>query len=140
MAKELVKKVKLEAPAGALTPAPPIGPILGQAGVNIGDFINKFNAATKDLKGQKVRVILSVYKDRSYDFVVKGPPTAELIKAAAGVTKGSGKNMISKAGKITREQLRKIAEQKMADLTANDIEAAMKIVEGQAHSMGVEII
>jgi large subunit ribosomal protein L11 len=140
MAKELIKKVKLQVPAGKATPAPPLGPTLGQAGVNIGDFVNKFNAATKDMAGATVRVILSVYKDRSYDFVVKGPPMAELIKKTAGVEKGSGKNLTSKAGKLTKAQVKEIAEKKMADLTANDIPAAMKIVEGQARSMGIEVV
>ncbi|OGI62204.1 50S ribosomal protein L11 [Candidatus Nomurabacteria bacterium RIFCSPHIGHO2_01_FULL_39_9] len=140
MAKKLIKKVKLMVPAGKATPAPPLGPTLGQAGVNIGDFVNKFNAATKDMVGTTVRVALSVYEDRSYDFVVKGAPMSELIKKTAGIEKGSGKNITSKAGKLTKAQVKQIAEQKMADLTANDIEAAMKIVEGQARSMGVEIV
>ncbi|HXK35199.1 MAG TPA: 50S ribosomal protein L11 [Candidatus Paceibacterota bacterium] len=139
MAKELLKKVKLQVPAGKATPAPPLGPTLGQAGVNIGDFVNKFNAATKDRVGQTVRVILSVYKDRSYDFVVKGPPMSELIKKTAGVEKGSGKNLTQKAGKLTKAEVKQIAETKMSDLSANDIEAAMKIVEGQARSMGIEV-
>ena len=126
-------------PAGKANPSPPLGPALGQAGVNIGDFVNKFNAATKEMIGQTVRVMINVYDDRSYDFVVKGAPMSDLIKKAAGVEKGSGKNLTQKAGKLTKAQVKQIAEQKMADLNANDIDAAMKIVEGQARSMGIEI-
>ena len=125
---------------GAATPAPPLGPALGQAGVNISDFVQKFNAATQDQKGEKLGVKITVYEDRSYDFVVTTPPVADLLFKAAGIAKGSGKPRTSKAGKITKAQLQAIAERKMPDLNANDIEAAMKIVAGSARSAGIEIV
>lgn len=125
---------------GMATPAPPLGPALGQAGVNISDFVQKFNAATQDQKGEKLGVKITVYEDRSYDFTVTTPPVADLLFKAAGIEKGSGKPRTSKAGKITKDQLRKIAERKMPDLNANDVEAAMKIVEGSARSAGIEIV
>lgn len=140
MAKKITKKIKLQVPAGKATPAPPLGPALGQAGVNIGDFVSKFNAATQSMAGSTVGVVLSVYEDRSYDFVIKTPPVAGLIFKAAGVEKGSGKPNTSKAGKITKDQLRAIAEQKMPDLNAKDIEGAMKIVAGSARQAGIEIV
>lgn len=139
MAKRVVKKVKFWAPAGKATPAPPLGPALGQAGVNIGDFVTKFNAMTKDMAGERVAVKLSVYEDRSFDFIVKTPAASELILKAAGVEKGSGKNTASKAGKITKAQVRAIAEKKLKDLTAHDVEQAAKIIEGTARSMGIEV-
>ena len=139
MAKRVVKKVKFWAPAGKATPAPPLGPALGQAGVNIGDFVTKFNAATKDMAGERVAVKLSVYEDRSFDFVVKTPAASELILKAAGVEKGSGKNTVSKAGKITKAEVRAIAEKKLKDLTAHDVGEATKIIEGTARSMGIEV-
>lgn len=125
---------------GAATPAPPLGPALGQAGVNISDFVQKFNAATQDQKGEKLGVKITVYEDRSYDFVVTTPPVADLLFKAAGIAKGSGKPRTSKAGSITRAQLQAIAERKMPDLNANDVEAAMKIVEGSARSAGIEVV
>jgi len=125
---------------GAATPAPPLGPALGQAGVNISDFVQKFNAATQDQKGEKLGVKITVYEDRSYDFVVTTPPVADLLFKAAGIQKGSGKPRTSKAGKITKAQLKQIAERKMPDLNANDVEAAMKIVAGSARSAGIEIV
>lgn len=139
MAKKLAKKVKLQITAGQANPGPPLGPMLGQAGVAIGDFVNKFNDQTKEMGGEVVSVVLSVYEDRSYDFVVKTPLASALIKKAAGVEKGSGKNLVKKAGKITKAQVKEIAEQKMSDLNANDVEAAMKIIEGSARSMGIEV-
>ncbi len=139
MAKKITKKVKLRAPAGKATPAPPLGPALGQAGVNIGDFVSKFNAATQSMIGDIVGVNLVVYDDRTYDFVIKTPPVSSLIFKAAGVAKGSGKPNLSKAGKITTAQLREIAEKKMPDLNAKDIEGAMKIVAGSARQAGIEI-
>jgi len=139
MAKTVIKQVKLQIPAGKANPAPPVGPALGQAGINIGDFVNKFNEATKDKMGTIVPVVISVYDDRSYDFIMKTPPASQLILKAIGVEKGSGKNVVSKAGTITKAQVKEIAEQKMADLNANDVEAAMKIIEGTARSMGVEV-
>ncbi len=140
MAKKIIKKVKVLAPAGKATPAPPLGPALGQAGVNIGDFVQKFNAASQEWIGETVGVKINVYEDRTYDFVVKTPITSALIFKAAGIEKGSGKPNISKSGKITRAQLREIAEKKIRDLNANDIEAAMKIVEGTARNAGVQIV
>lgn len=140
MAKNITKKIKVQAMGGGATPAPPLGPALGQAGVNISDFVQKFNAATQDQKGEKLGVKITVYEDRSYDFTVTTPPVADLLFKAAGIEKGSGKPRTSKAGKITKDQLRKIAERKMPDLNANDVEAAMKIVEGSARSAGIEIV
>lgn len=139
MAKKITKKVKLRAPAGKATPAPPLGPALGQAGVNIGDFVTKFNAATQSMIGDVVGVQLTVYDDRTYDFVIKTPPVSSLIFKAAGIEKGSGKPNLSKAGSITKDQLRAIAEKKMPDLNAKDIEGAMKIVAGSARQAGIEI-
>jgi large subunit ribosomal protein L11 len=139
MAKKVTKKIKLQVPAGKATPAPPLGPALGQAGVNIGDFVTKFNAATSSMAGNTVGVLLQVYEDRSYDFVIKTPPVAGLLFKAAGIEKGSGKPNTSKAGKITKAQLREIAEKKMPDLNAKDIEGAMKIVAGSARQAGIEI-
>ncbi|MBP6926564.1 MAG: 50S ribosomal protein L11 [Candidatus Pacebacteria bacterium] len=140
MAKKIIKNVKVLAPAGRATPAPPLGPALGQAGVNIGDFVQKFNAASQEWIGETVGVKIFVYEDRTYDFVVKTPITSALIFKAAGIAKGSGKPNISKVGKITRAQVREIAEKKIRDLNANDIEAAMKIVEGTARNAGVTIV
>ena len=140
MAKKIIKKIKVRATGGAATPAPPLGPALGQAGVNISDFVQKFNAATQDQKGDVLGVKIVVYDDRSYDFRVTTPPVANLLFKAAGISGGSGKPRTSKAGKITRDQLRQIAERKMPDLNANDIEAAMKIVEGSARSAGIDIV
>lgn len=139
MAKKITKKVKVQIPAGKATPAPPLGPALGQAGVNIGDFVTKFNAATSKMMGDIVGVIITVYEDRSYDFVIKTPPVAGLLFKAAGVAKGSGKPNLSKAGSITQAQLREIAEKKLPDLNAKDIEGAMKIVAGSARQAGIEI-
>ncbi len=139
MAKKITKKVKVQIPAGKATPAPPLGPALGQAGVNIGDFVTKFNAATSKMMGDIVGCIITVYEDRSYDFVIKTPPVAGLLFKAAGVAKGSGKPNISKAGSITNAQLREIAEKKLPDLNAKDIEGAMKIVAGSARQAGIEI-
>jgi len=139
MAKKLVRKLKVTVPAGRATPAPPLGPALGQAKVNIGEFVTKFNAATKDLGGDLVPVVISVYEDRTFDFVVKSPPASSLILKAIGKEKGSGKPNVSKVGTIKKEQLKAIAERKMKDLNVNDLEAAVKIIEGSARSMGVEV-
>ena len=140
MAKKAVKKVKLQIEAAKATPAPPLGPALGQAGINIGDFVTKFNAATKNMAGNKVSVHLTIYEDRSYDFIVKTPPVSGLILKAAGVDKGSCKNILSKAGSITRKQAQEIAEKKMVDLSAKDMAGAIRIVAGSARSMGIEVI
>ncbi len=138
-AKKVIKKVKVLIQAAAATPAPPLGHALGQAGVNIGDFVTKFNAATQEMRGDKVGVVISVYEDRSYDFVVKTPPATDLILKAISIPKGSQKPGSSKAGTITRDQLRAIAEKKMKDLNANDIEAAANIIAGSARSAGIEV-
>jgi large subunit ribosomal protein L11 len=137
--KELAVKIKLQAPGGQATPAPPIGPALGQHGVNIGQFVSQFNERTKDLNGMTVPVIISVYKDKSFTFEVKSPPAAVLLKQAAEVAKGSGTPNKEKAGKVTAEQLRKIAERKLKDLNAFDIARAEQIIRGTARSMGIEI-
>lgn len=137
--KKITKKIKLQVPAAKATPAPPLGPALGQAGINIGDFVTKFNAATQKMAGDIVSVKVTVYEDRSYDFIIKTPPVSGLILKAAGVTKGSGKNVVSKAGKITKKQAEEIAAKKMSDLNAKDIEGAVRIVAGSARSMGIEV-
>jgi large subunit ribosomal protein L11 len=140
MAKNITKRIKLRAVGGQATPAPPLGPALGQAGINIGDFVQKFNAATAEKRGETLGVKIVVYEDRSYDFHVTEPTMTSLIFKAAGVSKGSGKPRTSKAGKITKAQVREIAEKKMPDLNANDVEAAMKIVEGSARSAGIDVV
>lgn len=139
MAKKVEKKIKLQIPAGKATPAPPVGTALGPAGVNIGEFVTKFNAATAQLGNDIIPVEILVYADRSFDFILKTPPVANLIMKAIGLTKGSGKNAVSKVGKISQEQIRQIAEQKMPDLNASCVETAMKSVAGTARSMGVEV-
>ena len=134
-----VKVIKLQIPAGKATPAPPVGTVLGPAGVNIGDFVNKFNEATKDRMGQIVPVDLTVYDDRTFSFVLKVSPMSRLILKAIGQEKGSGKAPLKKVGTLSRDQVREIAETKMPDLTAGSIEAAERIVEGTARSMGVDV-
>src|SRR3989338_9996587 len=132
MAKKVTKKIKLQIQAAKATPAPPRGPALGQAGINIGDFVTKFNKATEKMAGDKVSVAITVYEDRSYDFIVKTPPVSGLILKAAGIEKGSGTNAAVKAGKITKAQAKEIAEKKMPDLNAKDMEGAIRIVSGSA--------
>ncbi|MFZ5390917.1 MAG: 50S ribosomal protein L11 [Patescibacteria group bacterium] len=140
MASKKIKTViKLQIPAGKANPAPPVGPALGQHGLNIQDFCTKFNAATKDRGSDITPVEITVFEDRTYTFILKTPPAAELIKKAAGITKGSGKPLQTKVGKITKKQVKEIAEKKMPDLNANDIEGAMKIIEGTARQMGVTV-
>ncbi len=139
MAKKITKKIKLQIEAAKATPAPPLGPALGQAGINIGDFVTKFNAATSKMAGDKVSVNVTVYEDRSYDFVIKTPPATGLILKAAGVEKGSGKNTATKAGSITKAQALEIAKKKMKDLNAKDNEGAIKIIAGSARSMGIDV-
>lgn len=151
MAKPIKTTLKLQIPAGQANPAPPVGPALGQHGVNIQQFCQQFNEATQKMVGDPAQqqavsgasiipVEITIYKDRSFDFRLKTPPASDLLRKAAGIEKGSGDPLKNKAGKITKAQLKEIAEKKMADLNANDIEAAMKIIEGTAKSMGVEII
>ncbi|WP_457568638.1 50S ribosomal protein L11 [Desulfurobacterium sp.] len=140
MAKKVVAEVKLQLPAGEATPAPPVGPALGQHGVNIMEFVKAFNAATADKKGLVIPVVITIYADRSFSFIMKTPPASVLIKKAAGIEKGAHMPKKEKVGKITREQLRQIAETKMPDLNCYDIEAAMRIIEGTARNMGVEVV
>ena len=138
--KQLKAKIKLQVPGGQATPAPPVGPALGQHGVNIGEFVSRFNAATKDAAGTIIPVEVYVYADRSFDFLTKSPPAAVLLKQAAGIAKGAGVPNKEKVGKVTKSQVRTIAQAKQKDLNALSVEAARKIVEGTARSMGVEIV
>lgn len=139
MAKAIKTKIKLQIPAGKANPAPPVGPALGQHGLNIAEFCSKFNAATKNMGDDIIPVEITVYIDRTYDFVLKSPPAAELLKKAAGITKGSSEPNKKKVGKVTVKQIRQIATRKMADLNANDIEAAVKIIMGTARNMGITV-
>jgi len=139
MAKKVTKQVKLQIPAGKANPAPPVGPALGQAGINIGDFVNKFNEATRDRMGSIIPVVISVYEDRSYDFVCKTPPASNLILKKVGKDKGSGKNVASKVGVLTKAQVLEIATEKISDLNTDNVEQAAKIIAGTARSMGVEV-
>lgn len=140
MPKKIKAVIKLQIPAAKATPAPPVGPVLAPQGLNIAEFCQKFNEATKSQEGWTLPVEITIYEDRTYEFKLKQPPVSELLKKAAGIEKGSGEPNKTKVGKITREQLRKIAEQKMPDLNCDTIEAAMKIIEGTAKNMGIEII
>ncbi len=140
MAKELKKQIKLQAPGGKATPAPPIGPALGQHGVNIGQFVTQFNERTRELNGMVVPIVINVYTDKSFDFVIKSPPAAVLLIKESGVAKGSGEPHTKKVGSVTKAQVRKIAEIKKSDLNAFTLEAADRIIEGTARSMGIEII
>ena len=137
--KKVLALVKLQIKAGAATPAPPVGTALGQHGVNIMDFCRQYNEATQQFAGQIIPVELTIYEDRSFSFVTKQPPAAELIKAAAGIEKGSDVPNRNKVGRLSQDQVRKIAEQKMDDLNANDIDHGMRIIAGTARSMGVEV-
>ncbi len=139
MAKKVIKEVKLQMPAGAATPAPPVGPVLGQAQVNIPQFIKEFNDRTKDQVGYTVPVVITVYEDRSYTFVTKTPPASDLLKKACKIDKGSGAPNSKKVGTISTSELKRIAEMKMPDLNAYNVEEAMKIVEGTAKNMGIEV-
>ena len=137
--KKIAGMIKLQIQAGQANPAPPVGPALGQHGVNIMDFCKAYNAATEDKRGQVIPVEITVYEDRSFDFILKTPPASRLILKAAGLDKGSGEPHKVKAGSITKAQVREIAEVKMPDLNANDVEAAMKIIEGTARQMGITV-
>lgn len=139
MAKKIKAIIKIQISAGQATPAPPVGPSLAQHGVNIGEFCKRFNEASKDQIGFTLPVEVTVYEDRTYDFKLKQPPASELLKKAAGIEKGSGQPNKIKVAKITKVQLRQIAERKMPDLNAENIEAAMRIIEGTAKNMGIEI-
>jgi len=139
MAKEITKKLKLVIPAGQATPAPPIGPALSPYGINIGDFTAKFNEKTRENNGILTPVILTIYKDRTFSFETKTPPTSELIRRKLNIKKGSSTPNLEKVGKITRKQMEEIAEIKMVDLNTTDINQAVKIIEGQARQMGIEV-
>lgn len=140
MAKEITAKIKLQVPAGKANPAPPVGPALGQHGVNIMEFCKAFNAKTQKMGDTIVPVIITVYSDRSFTFITKTPPAAELLKKAAGIIKGSGTPNKDKVGKVTRSQIKEIAQTKMPDLNAANLESAMRMIEGSAKSMGLEIV
>ncbi len=139
MAKLIKTIVKLQILAGTANPAPPVGPALGQHGVNIQQFCQQFNEATKNMAGDIIPAEITVYEDRTFDFKLKTPPASDLLRKAAGIDKGASNPLKGKVGKVKKEQIRQIAEKKMADLNANDIEAACKIIEGTARSMGIEI-
>lgn len=139
MAKKIKTVIKLQIPAGKANPAPPVGPALGQHGLNIQDFCSRFNEATKDKGGDIIPAEITVFEDRTFAFILKTPPASDLLRKAAGIEKGAANPLKDKAGKVTKDQIRKIAETKMPDLNANDIEGAMKIIEGTARSMGIKI-
>ena len=140
MAKKVKTIIKLQIPAGQANPAPPVGPALGQHGLNIQDFCTKFNEKTKDKMGDIIPCEISVYEDRTFDFILKTPPAFELLRKAAGLKKGSSKPLQEKVGKISRDKIREIAQTKMPDLNTENIEAAMRIIEGTARQMGLEVI
>ena len=140
MAKKVVGQIKLQIPAGQATPAPPVGPALGQAGVNIMDFCKNFNARTQSQAGTIIPVVITVYADRSYTFITKTPPAAVLLKKAAGLEKGSGEPNRNKVGQVTAAQVEEIARTKMPDLNAGSVEAAARIIAGTARSMGIEVV
>ena|SRR3989344_3315819 len=139
MAKAIKTILKLQIPAGKATPAPPIGPALGQHGINIGEFVSKFNAATAQMEGDIIPAEITIYQDRTFDFKLKTPPASDLLRKAAGVEKGAANSLTGKVGKVSRTKIREIAERKMEDLNASDVEAASKIIEGTARSMGIEV-
>jgi large subunit ribosomal protein L11 len=140
MAKQLVGQAKFQVPGGQATPAPPVGTSLGKFGINLGQFVQQFNDRTKEFAGTPIPVVVSVYNDRTFDFITKSPPAAALLKQAAGIAKGSGVPNKEKVGKVTVEQLDQICKQKMADLNARDIEHARRMIEGTARSMGLEVV
>ncbi len=139
MAKRVTAKIKLQCPGGQATPAPPVGPALGQHGVNIGEFVQRFNAETSGSPGVTIPVEITVYADRSFDFITKSPPAAVLLKQAAGIVKGSGTPSHEIIAKVNRDQVKEIAETKIKDLNSASIEAAMRVIEGTARSMGIEV-
>ncbi len=137
--KEVIAKVKLQCPAGQATPAPPVGPALGQHGINIGEFVNRFNQATKSQAGLVIPVVITIYKDKTFELLYKTPPAAVLLKQAAGIAKGSATPGRESVGTVTREQVKKIAETKLKDLNAASVEGAMRQIEGTARSMGLKV-
>jgi large subunit ribosomal protein L11 len=139
MAKKITRKVKLQIPAGKATPAPPVGTALGPVGINIGEFVNQFNEKTRDQMGDIIPVEISVYEDRSFDFILKTSPASRLLLKMLGVEKGSGKNLVTKAGSLTMKQIEEVAEQKMTDLNTTDLKQAAKTIAGTARSMGIEV-
>ena len=139
MAKEVIAQIKLQAAGGQATPAPPIGPALGQHNVNIGQFVSQFNELTREFNGMPIPVVITVYRDKTFTFIIKSPPAAALLREAAQIAKGSGVPNKEKVGKVTMDQVRKIAERKIKDLNAHDLDAACKIIEGTARSMGVVV-
>lgn len=139
MAKQLVGQAKFQVPGGQATPAPPVGTSLGKFGINLGQFVQQFNDRTKEYNGTPIPVIVSVYSDRTFDFVTKSPPAASLLKQAAGIAKGSGVPNREKVGKVSREQIEEICNKKMADLNARDLDHARRMIEGTARSMGIEV-
>ena len=140
MAKKVMTQIKLQAPGGQASPAPPVGPALGQHGINIMEFVKAFNAQTSGDMGVTIPVVITVYEDRSFTFVTKTPPAAVLIRQAIGIDKGSGEPNKKKVGKVTEEQVREIAEQKLSDLNTTDLDAAIRMVKGTARSMGIDIV
>jgi len=140
MAKKIVNQIKLQAPGGQATPAPPIGPALGQHGVNIGQFVSQFNEKSKEHNGMLVPVVINVYQDKTFDFIIKSPPAAELLKQAAGIVKGSGVPNKEKVGSVSRDQIKQIAQTKFEDLNAYNLDQAVKIIEGTARSVGLDVV
>lgn len=140
MAKEVLTKIKLQCPGGQATPAPPVGPALGQHGVNIGQFVKQFNDKTKDLQGMVTPVEITVFKDKSFTFIIKSPPASVLLKQLAGVAKGASEPNKQKVGQVNRQQLKEIATKKLADLNADNLDAAVKIIEGTARTMGIKVV
>lgn len=140
MAKQVVAEIKVQVPGGQATPAPPVGTALGPHGVNIGQFVQQFNDKTREMNGTTVPVVITVYNDRSFEFVVKSPPAAVLLKQAAQVAKGAGNPRTEKVGSVSRDQVAEIAKTKLEDLNAPDIDAAMRVIEGTARSMGIEVV
>ncbi len=140
MAKEVMVRIKLQCPGGQATPAPPVGPALGQHGVNIGEFVRRFNDATKGQPGIIIPVIVTVYKDRTFDFIMKSPPASVLLKQAAGIVKGAAQPNKEKVGTVTKSQVREIAQKKIKDLNTDDVDKAMRMIEGTARNMGIEVV